>query len=372
MNFVTLFPEARNIHLIKDVGMIPYILHATQNYNSKLVCYKNDSDYSYLDQKVNGLQIDFLRKVSGDSRLDGAIYLLQNSRSIDILNLYHLSPRNYLWIVIYKIFNPKGKIFLKLDADNKLKHSNILKRNQKNKIKLKILGMSCLISIETKALKDFACIKLPLRIEYIPNGFYDYNKRPIINFSQRENIILTVGRIGTFQKATEIFLKALALGKDELENWKVRIIGPIEDSFKDYIQAFFHNNPDLTDRIIFVGPIYDRVELEKEYLKAKIFCLSSRAESFGLVMLEALFYGCYLITTNVESANDITNGGMYGSVVSIDDPVSLSRSIIDACNKNLLLEEICKSGQDYAYNNFYWPAICNKINNLINPCANIL
>lgn len=366
LNFVTLYPEARNIHLIKDVGMIPYILHATHNYNSKLVCYKNDSDYSYIDQKLNGLKIEFMKKISGDSKIDGALYLFRKSRSIDVLNLYHLSPRNFIWIVIYKILNPKGKIFLKLDADNKLRKSKILNKSLKSKIKWNILRMCHLITIETTELKEFACMKLPLQIEYLPNGFFDFNKRPIIDYSKKENIILTVGRIGTYQKATEVLMRAIALKQDELNNWEIRIIGPIEESFHDYINSYFIKYPELIDRVTFVGPIYDRYELEKEYLRSKIFCLSSRAESFGLVLLEAMQYGCYIITTNVESAYDLTDNGKYGSIVPIDDTESLAASIIETCKNNYSLEELCNSAQNFVYTQFYWPTICKKIDSLLN------
>jgi hypothetical protein len=61
MTFVTLFPGATNIHLTKDVGMIPFIMHKYYGYDSTLVCYKND-EYDYLETEVKGLKIDFLEK----------------------------------------------------------------------------------------------------------------------------------------------------------------------------------------------------------------------------------------------------------------------------------------------------------------------
>jgi L-malate glycosyltransferase len=56
-----LFPECRNVHLIKDVGMIPYILYKYYGYDSKIVCYNNET-YSSLNKEVKGLKLNFIEK----------------------------------------------------------------------------------------------------------------------------------------------------------------------------------------------------------------------------------------------------------------------------------------------------------------------
>lgn len=59
--FLTIFPIAMNVHLIKDVGMISYIMHKELDYELTLLCYKND-DYSYLEKEVKGLKIVYLKR----------------------------------------------------------------------------------------------------------------------------------------------------------------------------------------------------------------------------------------------------------------------------------------------------------------------
>ena len=76
MRFVTMYPETENVHLIKDVGMIPFIMHKKFAYDSTIVCYKNE-DYSYLENEVKGLKLDFIKKYTGKSIIDGAIYLFK-------------------------------------------------------------------------------------------------------------------------------------------------------------------------------------------------------------------------------------------------------------------------------------------------------
>ena len=80
------------------------------------------------------------------------------------------------------------------------------------------------------------------------------------------------------RKAFEAFKKSYP----KLSNWKLKLIGPIEEEFKEYINNFYNENPNLKNIVEFTGPIYDRKQLADEYNKAKIFCLTSRYESFGL------------------------------------------------------------------------------------------
>ena len=366
MNFVTIFPETENVHLVKDVGMIPYIMYKYFGYNSKIVCYKNNQNYEYLENEVKGLKIEFLEKKTGYAIKDGIMYLLKNSRKIDVLHLFHLSKRSLYWILVYKLLNPKGKVYLKLDANKNIKAFDYHKKSLKGYIKRKVLSSclsSCnLISVETKHLYNYLRENWNLDVEYIPNGFYDNGKRQEVNYCEKENIILTVGRIGTYEKATEILLKGFKQASEKIPDWTLKIIGPIEKSFYEYIDNFFKENPQLKNKISFTGSISDREKLDAEYRKAKIFCLTSRWESFGLVLTEAIKNGCFLITSSVESALDLTKNGELGKIFDVDDYEQLGAILEQICNNQDLIEWSIKDIQDFAYENFYWPNICKKIN----------
>ena len=309
MRFVTIFPEAENIHLIKDVGMIPYIMNKKYDFKSKIVCYKNGS-YPYKKNEFKDIDLEFIKKITGNKLIDQIIYLIKNSKKIDILNLIHLTQINLILINIYKLINKKGKVYLKMDANINIKNTvNPSLNTIKGIIKRKSIEKCELISVETKELHKYLLENWKINVEYVPNGFYDFesiddNKREI-----KENIILTVGRIGAYEKANEVLLEAFKLANSKLEDWKLRVVGPIEEEFKEYINNFLCENPTLKDKITFLGPIYDLEKLELEYKRAKVFCLTSRSEGFPLVFLEAIKNGCYIITSNILAAYDITNYG---------------------------------------------------------------
>lgn len=355
--FVTIFPETENSHLAKDVGMIPFVMYNNFNYDSKIVCYKN-GDYPYLDKEVKGLKIEFIGN-SCDSNLDVQKYLMKNANNIDILHLFHLCDRTINWIYTYKKVNPDGKIYLKLDAN-----INITKLKMDESV-LNILKMCTLISVETKYLYRYLNEKWALRVEYIPNGFYDYGERIPVSYSEKENIICTVGRIGLYVKANEILLGAFKIASTKLLNWKLKIIGPICEEFKSFISIYFSENPELKERVIFTGEIIDKQILESEYRKAKIFCLTSRIESFGIVFVEAAKNGCFIISSDIIPAWDITDNKKYGDIFEVDNIQELSQMIISNAENDRKLKENCNKIQEFAYDNFRWENIGKSINEFL-------
>jgi len=366
MNFVTLFPETENVHLIKDVGMIGYVMHKYYGYNSSIACYKN-GEYKYLEDEVKGLKLHFIKKRIG-ATLDGCVYIIRAARKIDVLHLFHLRGRSFLWMLIYKALCPKGKVFLKIDGGLAL-HKKLSQKH--STIKVWVIrwttGKNCLISTETKSIQSLLRKDWTADVKYIPNGFYDNGKKHPIQFKNKDNVLCTVGRIGTQQKATEILLEAFKIASEDIKDWNLRIVGAIEKQFEPYISKYFEENPNLRARVIFTGVISDRKILDAEYEKAKIFCLPSRFESFGIVLTEALKNGCYMICTNLPTSIEITGSGKYAKYFEIDDTKALAQLIIETCkNENgLLSDRLCEDIQEYAYNNYYLPKICKEIDSYL-------
>ena len=89
------------------------------------------------------------------------------------------------------------------------------------------------------------------------------DKIKVKTLEEKENIILTVGRLGTEAKNTELLLETLK--EIDLKDWKVYLVGSIDKRFVNYKENFFKENPSLIDKIIFTGEIKDRKELYKYY-----------------------------------------------------------------------------------------------------------
>jgi len=361
--WLTLFINAENVHLTKDVGMIPYVLSKNFNYSSTLASYKA-GEYPYLLEEVKGLQQSFIKRITGNETLDGLLYLLFNFYKYDILQVYHFTNQSLIWCYLFKILKlGKCKTYLKLDANATIKE---LKFEFLKSLVIKhIVGTIDLISVETKSLHDYLNTRWKRNIEYIPNGFYDNEKEAHVDFEQKENIILTVGRIGSYQKNSEVLCEAFEKLSASNNSWKLNVIGPIETEFESYINSFFLKNPELRNRISFKGTISDRVELYQNYQKAKIFVLTSRWEGFPLVFLEALRFGCFIISSDVDAALDITNNGICGSIFQKGNSDELSNTLLSTIQNPIILKSAFAKSGEFVYENFYWPRICAQIDILL-------
>lgn len=362
--FLTFFPFAENIHLTKDVGMIPYVLYKEFNYDSTIACY-NNGNYPYLDTEVLGLKQQFIPKIFNNYTLDSLMFILFNFRKYDIVQCFHLIQPSLLTLSAFKIlkrisFAPSFT-YLKLDTDDSIKSSKL------NRLYRFLLNSIDLISIETKSIYSYLNENnvFGKKVSYIPNGFYDNEKRKDVTFAEKENLIITVGRIGTYQKNNEVLLEGLKQFLVVNNEWRVEIIGPVEDEFKIYCDSFFTVNPSLKKCIVFTGAITDRKILKDKYKKAKIFVLTSRFEGFPLVFLEAIKAGCTIISSNVTSAYDITDDEKYGSIFPIGDSYVLAQGLEKIISNPVKLENDCKLIQNFAYEKFSWKEICEKLDFLI-------
>ena len=372
--FVTVFTETENFHLVKDVGQLPYFMYKTEGYDATLISYQNNVEYPFIDQEVNGLKLNFIPNKGRFLYFELGVlyYLFNHSKSIAILNLFHFKKDHILYLLIYKLVNPKGKAYIKLDMDilffknyNAFLFSNYRIKNLILKALTSwIFKLSDLFSVETDQAKDYLLNIYPElrnKLICIPNGvdnLYLDKEIPIKAFQEKENIILTVGRIGTEQKNTELLLDALKI--TDLKDWKVYILGPIEESFKKYIADFYKEYPQLENKVIFTGNITDRKELFDWYNRAKVFCLSSRYEGFPIAFPEALYFGNYLISSPVSSAEHITSKGKYGTVARADAH-GFSKAIQNSIEPGFLSSQRYEEIRRFSKDNFTWPGIVKKL-----------
>jgi len=363
--FLTLFPDAANVHLAKDVGMIPYVLHQHFGYDSTLASYQN-GEYLTLNHELIGLKQLFIQKAFRNELLDVLLFLLINSRKFDVLNVYHLVRNSWVSGLFFKVITlNRGKVFLKLDVDDRL--FNYQPKGLKKKIFDFIFSKIDLISVESSTYTTYLNEnnKLGQSISLIPNGFYNYGVQQTTAFADKENLIITVGRVGSHQKATEVLCDAFVSFAESNKEWRMEVIGPIEKDFQNYILRFHENHPALSARVTFVGEITDRETLYHYYKRAKIFALTSRWEGFPIVFPEAIHHGCYVIATNLPAAQDITGNGQYGKLFPVDDVESLTLALEEACQNQDKLALNCQQVQIFASRKFSWVSICSQINNLL-------
>jgi glycosyltransferase involved in cell wall biosynthesis len=347
------------IHLPKDVGILPRSIAEKMNRDALLIAVQGSDrivpHIGVLDSKVE-LRLVPQRYGHGEKlsspwyALNGfsvAKALASEARSSDMLLIFHAHPALLLYCIVYKVLNPRGKIWLKLDMDEG-GVGDFLRKRARFRLYLRCVNIvSAESKIIQKKLNDrFGFIR---HIEYVPNC-YDAERYPIDDgrmAEPRENIFLTVGRLGSYQKNNECFLAAISLL--DLKKAEFRFIGESTPEFRYKIGATQQSS---SQNIRFIERIDDRKALFCQYDEAKAFVLSSRYEGFALVLVEAMSHGCYIISTDLASARDIINDdASVGMIVPQDDPKALAEALRSIATMEIDHIAIAQKARRYYYEN---------------------
>lgn len=344
-----LWREFNSLELGKDVMLVPYYLGKSLKFDVEICMNYADEQLDEITKYIQRTGVTIVRKPIGYThfrRISAYFkYLLSNARKTDLLMCFHWRIETYFSVLFYKFLNPKGKIYIKLDTDSGNEFDTTRYKGIKRWILHKLYSacihrVNC-FSCETSKVYDTICQNtefgdiLKKKLVLMPNGFdeellqsFNIKER---SFEEKENLIITVGRIGTEQKNTEMLLNALQ-GLD-LKDWKVCIIGPIEPNFQETIDKFYQQNPEKHNQIQFIGSINDKRELWEWYNRAKVFVLTSNYESYGIVLTEAKRLNNYIISTPVGAAEDIIGNEAYGSIIALSNFKELSKILQSIINE---------------------------------------
>jgi putative UDP-galactose--lipooligosaccharide galactosyltransferase len=146
------------------------------------------------------------------------------------------------------------------------------------------------ITVLTKADKDYIGNRLKnVKVMYNPLFLEPLKKVPI-----KEKTILTIGRLDAWHyKGFDILISAWHDISEQFPDWNLRIIGAGSQETHQYLRDLAKG----IDNISFADYTTNIIE---EYKKAAIYCLSSRYEGWGLVMVEAMSQGCATIACNYK------------------------------------------------------------------------
>ncbi|RYX87942.1 glycosyltransferase [bacterium] len=112
--------------------------------------------------------------------------------------------------------------------------------------------------------------------------------------------------------------------------------GPDRVMIKDFIESL-----SLGDNIILVG---NDVNPYKWMKNASVFIFSSRSEGFGLVLLEAMYCGVPIISTDCEvGPREILQNGKYGVLVPVGDVEEMKNNIIKTLSNINVKTELLNS-----------------------------
>lgn len=386
--FCTLFTDYRDYHFWKDPGQIPFGF-SKLGYLSRIVTRKN-GDYPETSKKIPVEIINRCFLFGKDISL--FTYFLKNSRKIDILQLYHLHRWDSLSSAFfYKLFNPGGFVYLKLDNchdsgnwgwekifDPELVPScfdpaprDTLKwKFKKFLIKKLIVRKIDLFSVEDEDSREYFESKYRFLRNKLFTAYNGHSIDPeagnlaIMPFGQRENLIITIGRLGSYQKNSRNLLYGFASTANQ-HSWVLKLAGTAEPAFQSEIGEFFMKYPELKERVFFLGNL-EKQELFDLYNSAKILLLPSVYEGFELVYSEAMYFGNAIITTPYTSVKRIVEKNKLGVLVEPGNADEIGQAVMNFIRSESETKQMADNAREFALQNLNWDHIIRGTEREIN------
>lgn len=160
------------------------------------------------------------------------------------------------------------------------------------------------------------------------------------NSNLDEKVLIAVGRYQEV-KGFDILLKIFKEINLNHPDWKLKIFGKDEGEKENLkVQAF---ELGISDNVEFNDPVEN---IKNEYLHSSIYVMTSRFESFGMVLLEAKECGLPIVSFDCESGpRDIINNGKDGYLVDYMNEYEFKNKVLSLIKDNELRKSFGKSAK---------------------------
>lgn len=189
---------------------------------------------------------------------------------------------------------------------------------------------------------------------------------PVSIIPSKKKIILAVGRLDVYYtKGFDVLIKAFAKVHTSYPDWTLKIVGSGKDRSLIFLMGLAENEG-IKNKLEFV-PFTNNIQ--SLYQEAEIFCLSSRFEGFGMVLIEAMSQGCACIACDYKGRQrEIIEKKDYGLLCPVNNVIALQESIESLiCKEELrrkLQQNSPKRAIKYSLEHIMirWDEIFKKIN----------
>lgn len=145
-------------------------------------------------------------------------------------------------------------------------------------------------------------------------------------------VIMTLTRLASTEryKGYELVMQSVHDIKHRYPSIKYLIVGKYDAPEKARLDTII-KRLDLKEQIIFAGFIPDE-ELAQHYNLANLYIMPSQKEGFGIVFIEAMFYGKPVIAGNKDGSADALQNGALGILVNPESQQQITDAIVEVLN----------------------------------------
>lgn len=152
-------------------------------------------------------------------------------------------------------------------------------------------------------------------------------------------------------------LKFVMIGKSVMSGYK-KLFGKKDEDYAK--EQFARLDANVRAGILHVRRI-DNTQLRYIYPLAKAFLLPSKFEIFGMVMLEAMYFGAPVVTSRNGGSTTLIEGRNTGIMIPRFDVAEWSFQIMSLINDSHKRAEIIESAHNLVVSEYTWDAIAKKM-----------
>ena len=190
-------------------------------------------------------------------------------------------------------------------------------------------------------------------------------------FKETDIILMSLTRLASKEryKGYDKVIEAIADLKAKYPHIRYLIAGRYDSREKAFIDNLLVQRR-ISNMVVITGFVPDK-ELEAHFAMSDMYVMPSRKEGFGIVFIEAMYYGLPVIAGNADGSSDALLAGGLGQLVTPDDVEEIAQAIENILknetsftpDRNLLLEhfsyEVYKQKLEGIMDNYYQPALSN-------------
>lgn len=152
-------------------------------------------------------------------------------------------------------------------------------------------------------------------------------EKAAIGFADGDKVLFTLTRLKSTEryKGYDRVIQALPQIVKKHPTVKYLIAGRYDEAEKARLDDLIHQQG-VGDRVVFTGFVPDD-RLQTLFSVADVYVMPSTGEGFGIVFIEALFYGKPVIAGNADGSVDAVAGGKLGLLINPDSTEEIAASV---------------------------------------------
>ncbi len=272
------------------------------------------------------------------------------TRSLFLTNLIHRFLGHKIIILVHSLYG--------YDTSDRFDPRKLFHR-LRHKIRLSLADI--IITNSEYSKREIISLGIPsTSIQVIPPGI-NREKLSNIQLEKKSQQILCVAN---YLPGKGLIYLLEAFAQINRNNFTLHLVGnPLKSSHHTNLKKIVAES-NLTKEVFFENGA-ERAKINQLYSTADIFVLPSLKETFGIVLIEAMYYGLPIITTNVAAIPELIIDGENGLLVPPANSQELATALSKLMQNPNLSKQMGEKGRQIVTNSYHWEQTCTKFHSII-------